>query len=271
MTNNQRRQYSKRYQQMLDHFELKHVGKIYSALRKHVSSYTSAIKTQGINAGRYVISVTLFNDHLNDPISKLYIDAGLTAARKVRAELRLEQQKRFGYNDELVKSILEYLNQYILDKLVRPVSKTTRDWVLSVIDKGIEEGKGAYEIAKEIEGSDFLKFQAIRIVRTETVRATNVGALKAAETSPFEVVKEWIAAHDNRTRHSHRLVDGQVQDMAGRFSNGLMQPGDPEAPAREVVSCRCTLAIIAKRDEDGRLIRRQRGIPITDSRQLFAV
>lgn len=260
MTQNQRRKYSREFQNMIKTLEERFAGSVYNAIRRQVRQFTNTLREQGVNAARYHVDFTPFNEELEDVVKRMYTTAGVITASKVRRELRLEEQKRFGKNDELIAAIQEYLSKYILDKSVRPISQTTRDWVLRRISEGVEQGKGAAEIARWIMEDDgnikFLKNQALRIVRTETVRAANVGAMKAGESGPFVTIKEWIAAHDNRTRHSHRRVDGEITEFSEPFSNGLMQPGDPKGDASETINCRCTVAVKAKRDENGRLIRR---------------
>jgi hypothetical protein len=261
---------------MVKAFEKKYAGRIYRAIHKQVDEFADILSAYGPTAAMNHVHVTLFNPHLEAVVTDLYVEAGLTMAKQVRAELRIEEQKRFGFNQEFIDAIIDYLNHYILDKTIRPVSQTTREWVLREIAKGTEEGLGYKEIAARLRrggladanGITYLQHQAIRVVRTETVRATNVGAVKAAETSPFVVVKTWISAHDLRTRHSHRLVDGVQVGMDDMFSvqrwrgrnylgnESMSQPGDPKASAENTIQCRCALAIRPKRDENGKLIRR---------------
>lgn len=264
MTAKERRAYSRKYQTMQKALEAKYAKPVYWALKKQVAEFIEAIRS-----GRD-ISTMLFNEHIGRVIRRLYLDAGLVAARAMRLEQRAYKQKRasFGTNDELANAIIDYLQRFILDKAVRPISETTRDWVLRVLTKGRQEGKGVYEITSELEGAEFLKFQAERIVRTEIVRATNVGVVAAMEASPYEVEKEWIAAHDNRTRHTHRALDGQKRDLGQDFKPGLAQPGDPRAPAKEVINCRCVVSAVPKRDAQGRLLikpRAQTSEPVTST------
>ena len=85
---------------------------------------------------------------------------------------------------------------------------------------------------------------AIRTARTALTGAENAGRLdgllKARERG-IDVQKEWVATMDGRTRHSHRVVDGEIVDQDKKFSNGLRYPGDPAGPGREVYNCRCTM------------------------------
>ncbi len=60
----------------------------------------------------------------------------------------------------------------------------------------------------------------------------------------IKLKKEWLATLDGRTRHEHRILDGQKVDTDKPFKVGgkeIMYPGDPTAPAHLVYNCRCTL------------------------------
>jgi hypothetical protein len=67
-----------------------------------------------------------------------------------------------------------------------------------------------------------------------------------AKDKGADVVKQWDAALDSRTRESHVAVDGEIRELDEAFSNGLMFPGDPAGGAAEVVNCRCALLQRAK-------------------------
>jgi hypothetical protein len=56
------------------------------------------------------------------------------------------------------------------------------------------------------------------------------------------VLKEWISSRDDRVRDSHAMVDGEIRALHEGFSNGLLYPNAPGAPAREVCGCRCAVA-----------------------------
>lgn len=85
---------------------------------------------------------------------------------------------------------------------------------------------------------------AMRIARTEGHRIQVQGAMDAcykAKDMGADVVKQWDATLDGRTRASHARVDGEIKELDEKFSNGLMFPGDPSGKAAEVINCRCAL------------------------------
>src|SRR6185437_11480705 len=114
-------------------------------------------------------------------------------------------------NSSIVDEVLAYLKNYLLQKVVLPISRTTIDQIERVLQKAQREGLGVDETVKELEDEDLTKFRARLIVRTETVKATNITQLAAADNEDFEMDKQWIAIEDRRTRlsHSHAGVDGQ--------------------------------------------------------------
>ena len=112
------------------------------------------------------------------------------------------------------------------------------------ISRGIASSLPYRDIARNIGNvSGAPLSRAKTIARTEGHRIqqmSTVDAQQAAKAKGADVVKQWDAALDGRTRDSHRRVDGEIRELDEKFSNGLMFPGDPNGSAAEVVNCRCT-------------------------------
>lgn len=112
------------------------------------------------------------------------------------------------------------------------------------ISRGIATGMGYGDIARNIRNvSDAPMSRTKTIARTEGHRIQQTSAVNAqqkAKAKGADVLKQWDAALDGRTRDSHRQVDGEIKELDEKFSNGLMFPGDPNGGAAEVVNCRCT-------------------------------
>lgn len=115
--------------------------------------------------------------------------------------------------------------------------------------RGIVNGSTWNEVAEQLANrmtSPFTKAKnnAMRIVRTEGHRinmTSQMDACREAKKKGADVVKQWDSTLDGRTRSSHAVVDGELRELDETFSNGLMMPGDPNAPAAEVCNCRCAL------------------------------
>ena len=112
------------------------------------------------------------------------------------------------------------------------------------ISRGIASGLGYGDIARNLANATGAPFSRTKtIARTEGHRiqqASAADAQQAAKARGADVVKQWDAALDGKTRPSHRQVDGEIRELDEKFSNGLMYPGDPNGPAAEVINCRCT-------------------------------
>lgn len=87
---------------------------------------------------------------------------------------------------------------------------------------------------------------AYRIVRTEGYRIQNQSAMDAANKAKekgAEVVKQWDATLDARTRPHHALLDGQIRELDKSFeiaSRKVMYPSG-FGIAIEDIHCRCAL------------------------------
>lgn len=118
--------------------------------------------------------------------------------------------------------------------------------IQSVMLQGILQGESipklSQRLATTVSSKD--KNASIRNARTMTTGVQNAGRVdsyKRAQNMGINTRQQWIATLDGRTRHSHRVLDGQIVDVGEKFSNGCRFPGDPQGPAWEVYNCRCTL------------------------------
>lgn len=134
-------------------------------------------------------------------------------------------------------------------KRVTQISKTTAKAIRRQLIDGARKGWSNERIAKKIEqatAGEIGKVRARRIARTETHTAFERGSFEqAVEVSRLglEIVSEWGATEDQRTRPAHAEADGQVVEVGKKFTVGgeaMRFPGDPRASARNVVNCRCT-------------------------------
>lgn len=112
------------------------------------------------------------------------------------------------------------------------------------ISRGIASGLPYRDIARNIGNVSNAPLSRTKtIARTEGHRVqqtSTADAQQAAKDKGADVVKQWDAALDGKTRDSHRQVDGEIRELDDKFSNGLMFPGDPSGAAGEVINCRCT-------------------------------
>jgi len=134
------------------------------------------------------------------------------------------------------------------------VSGTDRAQASSIIISGFSDGLTNVEIAKSLSAqftSIATAYRAARIARTETAIVAAESQNVAAKESGVELVKQWLAIDDDRTRVNHKSasVDEQIRELDGTFQVGfdvMKGPHDPSASAGNVVNCRCVLNYIPK-------------------------
>lgn len=128
-----------------------------------------------------------------------------------------------------------------------------RQHLNNAITQGILQGESIPHIAERLQqilGMDHAA--AVRSARTATTAAESSGridAFKHAESLGIHLKQMWRATLDGRTRHAHRLLDGQMVDIGEKFKvDGyeLEYPGDPSAPGYLVYNCRCTVVSVDK-------------------------
>ena len=112
------------------------------------------------------------------------------------------------------------------------------------ISRGIASALPYRDIARNLSSVTKAPYSRTKtITRTEGHRIQQTSAADAqfaAKKKGADVVKQWDASLDARTRDSHAAIDGEIREIDDKFSNGLRFPGDPNGPAAEVINCRCT-------------------------------
>ena len=123
-----------------------------------------------------------------------------------------------------------------------------RKKLTSAVTQGILQGESIPKIAKRLANvADMDRKAAIRNARTYTTAAENKGRIDSyerAEEMGIPVKKMWMATLDERTRATHRHLDGQTAAPGEYFETDgykILYPGDPMAEPEMVYNCRCTL------------------------------
>lgn len=118
--------------------------------------------------------------------------------------------------------------------------------IQSVMMQSLLQGESIGKIATRLANAvgDSNRAAAIRNARTMTTGAENAGRVDAYERAKemgVPVRQMWVATIDDRTRESHRKMDGETIEPGETFSNKCRFPGDPLGEPSEVYNCRCTL------------------------------
>lgn len=108
----------------------------------------------------------------------------------------------------------------------------------------------------------YVKHRSEVIGRTEAMRAVNQGneetyrqAIAAGTIRADQLSREWRTRTDGRERRTHLLLNGQKRRWGETWvtENGVLRyPGDPDAPAKETIQCRCAILTRIRQSRGGR-------------------
>ena len=163
------------------------------------------------------------------------------------------------YNKDAVKRLIQE-DPEVLPPVGKKVAKQiaegkavrwNRQQLQSVMIQGIVQGDSIPKLATRLANTvgDKNRNAAIRNARTMATMAQNAGrvnAFKRAQSKGVDLTQRWMAVMDNRTRHTHRWIDGEERPVGEAFSNGCEYPGDPKGDPAEIYNCRCCLRGVVK-------------------------
>jgi hypothetical protein len=137
----------------------------------------------------------------------------------------------------------EFVRRHALRR-ANSINRSSEQRLRRILRDAIEDGTGTAETARLIDTVIGSPVRARTIAMTETHTAASAAMDKQAEETGLPLTREWGASDDRRTRPTHASADGQQRKMGEAFLVGGAQmqfPGDPSAPASEVINCRCVL------------------------------
>jgi uncharacterized protein with gpF-like domain len=268
-----------RYRKKWLKYHREYERKAYKVFRDVFKQWSKNLDTTVITALNYesVISNAADKKLLIEAYGKVYTSIGLKHAERIGTELNKEPlRQKFFTLDDFASTFTDFIFNWLNNNKVtdlRNIRITYQETIMRIVGKGLEEGKTIQEIATEIQrlinSPRFYRWQAMRIARTETTTAANLATLRTADNYGFRTVKEWISASDARVRrlpqdrYDHAIMNGKRVEMDEVFSvptkwgvDNLEFPGDPSGDPGNIINCRCTVAIVPKRDRDGNLIQK---------------
>lgn len=272
----ERRQYWKAAMRIQSKIEAEYVPKVQKVIKKQVSSFLTDAKNLGFYGALGKWNTEITKGELYSVIMSLYKKSAITFANVVRRSIKGQKYLTMGRNEQWTQDVIRYLGAEGLT-LVNWMDETSKQIIIDILKQGVNEGLGFEEVANRIADSAIAdRWRIVRIVRTESMRAANYGAVLGAKSHGLLMKKEWISANDNRTRQwahndefDHTVLDGQKVMMDDGFTQtgtkgltvNVNQPGAPvqkdgsRTPGAFTINCRCVVGFEAVRDQNGRLIR----------------
>ena len=235
-----------------------------------VRSWTANIRFEDMTDLNYsdLIRTAIDTNTMFDTYQTIYTAIGTKHGERVGEAMNKEI--KFFSRNVFMSDFLKEVQAFLLSEgsiRITLLENTYFDLINNLITQGIEEGKTIREVARDIQilvnRRNFYRWRAMRIARTETTTAANMAAAQACSSSIFEMQKLWISAQDNRTRRTppdkfdHLHMNGVKVDCGKDFEvsgEEMAYPGAPTGSAGNVINCRCTVAVVPKRDRNGNLI-----------------
>jgi len=139
-------------------------------------------------------------------------------------------------NPEVVKWIKKRTGELIKNKDKTGILDVTLDKLRKTLAEGVEAGESIPKLASRISAiyDEAKGSRAIKIARTETITASNQGALQAYKQSNVIEKKEWYTALDERTCDECYALHQEVVELDENFSGGVSAPSLHP-------NCRCTI------------------------------
>lgn len=202
--------------------------------------------------------LTFVETQLVDELGATYLAGHMTAFLGMPTAPTAEFAARFAAvaNEAAVSYLRDATNR------LSNVGDTTWKRIRSQVSTAVEKGMSNEELKTAIEGiMRTSEERADTIARTETVGAyvqgDMAGARALGDKGPIE--KVWVATLDARTRPSHAEAHDQCVPLDATFDVGgsrMDSPHDPDAPAEEVVNCRCYVELLYAGDSrpDGSIV-----------------
>lgn len=204
--------------------------------------------------------------------NNLYYQCGYSYGYSVYRQFKNVKVASIVTPEDIAREVVNELRLSLLTN-VNGIEQTIKDAILSKIQEGQAQGWSYEKTAQQLEDVASI-MRARRIVRTESVKASNLSATLGARRTGLAMNKKWISAKDNRVRGNpggkyplsefdHWDMNGQEVPMDRPFflggrtgtSDELQYPGDPKGNPADIINCRCVVSFVPKRDGNGRAVR----------------
>lgn len=280
------RESHKRFTSFQQKIEKSFLPQVLAVLKAQIDAFiTSGITAASIND----ISLTALYSILNN----MYYKCGYGYGWSVYKQFATAKSSSIPYEtkelgdtvtpDTIADEVLQVLRLSLIQN-VNEMEYSFKQAILRKIQQGYEQGWGYEKTAQALRDVASIG-RARRIVRTESVKASNLSGMTGAKATGLLMDKRWISARDNRVRGNpggkypnaafdHWDVNGEVVGMDRPFTGTgepMQFPGDPKGAAADVINCRCSVGYIPKRDRNGRLIRIAPGFFSSNTANMYPV
>lgn len=149
--------------------------------------------------------------------------------------------------EEVAKSLFKQLGHMTFADRLNTNMNDFKTKIKDTITRGIASGSTYQEMATQLSlATNEELYKSYRIARTEGHRITaeaKLSSMEKAKKQGADVVKQWDATLDGKTRKNHRKLDGQWVEVDEYFEIDGRKVKAPSkfGKAEEDINCRCIL------------------------------
>lgn len=199
----------------------------------------------------------LYNQYLK--VGRAMNGEVVAMVKAARPALELKAQTRFEY-------LLKRWAATEAARKAKPIAGTTRDDINQAVQNAFASEAAELIVIRDILATRaYSPWRADAIARTETHNAAMYASITTAEDFAQEesvtMLKVWSPTQDERTRTLEKnqaghaeMEDAPAIGLADLFQvprpdggvDQMDRPGDPSAPANQVINCRCVLTYVVQ-------------------------
>lgn len=244
------------FENELDKAERRQLSKV---KRYYKTEYKKGVESF-VSEGQTNFQLLFSESDLSKTYRDLYTDIGLQFAKWYAKNF----DKYITKGVEAGQFVDQWINSFssfgsaVAAQRVTLVSGTAKETLIRITQRLMSDPEfmtlGNTEKARILNNQfdNYSRYQSARLVRTEATAAANFATMQSAKTifPGAQMMKEWIASFDDRTRDTHAEAGGSdpipYDDAFMVGGSFLMYPGDNSGPAAEVINCRCSVAPFPK-------------------------
>jgi len=248
----------------------------FKVMKKAIIETASRIPLDNLNYTNYklVIPLNIQSTKIEQAYFDIYETIGLIHGNRIGRGINRDIKNFLKplFNAVFQNSIIDWVRENCGLRIVS-VTNTISKTLISLVEKALADNLTVEQMQKFIReriNVGLSRYEVLRIVRTETTSAANHAALVSGETSGIVLVKQWVSTKDSRTRRkpkdewSHIAMNGVKVEQNEKFImvstkgevNEIDYPCGPGSSASNCINCRCSVALVPKRDSDGFVVRR---------------
>lgn len=215
-----------------------HQRKYQQVLLKQIDSVLNDLQTHTYKSANEFFQSAYENGYIGSMYEFIYQDIPLTipiSRKKMMTAIQTDSKISKDY----------YLKQGLTVQNIR----TLKQQIAQEATRGIASGKSWLEVANSLSIQRYFSISlsdAMRICRTEGNRINQQARLDAGDEAVkagCDLLKQWDATMDDKTRPWHREADGQIVEWNESFTvmGEKLKAPSIGGSAKNVINCRCQL------------------------------